>query len=167
MMQPSNTFISIIYNKVNFSLKTFFKYFKHKKEYKKFIKQIKNGSPSFGVLWKMADFIKLAELIFCYDNSLKNTEFGLYSSKGYAPEENGFKIRTSECCIIIKLYSSLNKVVVSYERLIGDNLKSSFTFINDEWVEDPTVYDEMMLEQIIKIINKKILMLFIHCYELR
>lgn len=167
MTPTANMFMNIIYRKVTFSFRNFFKYHKHRREYKKFVNNIKNGSPSFGVLWKMADFIKLAELVFFYDNSLKNTEFGLYSSKGYNPEENGFKIRTNECSIVIKLYSGLEKVVLSIERLNGENLKTTLTFISDGWYGSHTTYDEMLLEQVIKIINSRILMLFEHCYDLR
>ena len=101
-MRSGNLFINTIYDKTKLSLKTLFKYLKHNKQKKKLIKTIREGSPSFGLLWKMADFIKYAEELFFYDNSTKNTEIGLYSSRGYTYGCNGFKINATDCFITIK-----------------------------------------------------------------
>ena len=166
-MKTPNVFLNLINDKVKLSAKTFFKYFAHKREVKKFRKSIKNGSPSFGLLWKMADFIKGAEKIFFYDNSTKNTEIGLFSSKGYNPGNNGFKINTPECFVVVKLFSDDQKVMIELERRNGEGIKTLFVFEKENWVEEPNLYDEMLLEQVIKIINSRMLMLFDYCYELR
>ena len=166
-MKSINMFMNMIYEKVKLSPMTIFKYIKHKRKLKKFIKDIDQGSPSFGLLWKMADFIKYAEEVFFYDNSTKNTEFRLFSSRGYIPGENGFKINHPSCFIVVKLYSDTERVVVEMERTMGDRLKSRFAFSNEQWEGEPTLHDEMLLEQIIKIINGSILDLFKYCYDLR
>lgn len=163
----TNIFMNIIYKKVNKSFKNFFKYKKHAKSVKKFRKRILEGSPSFGLLWKMADFIKLAEIVFFYNNSIKNEEFGLFSSKKYSYGENGFRISTKECIIVLKLFSDSQKVMLEIERKGGDGNKTSLSFIENEWITEPSIYDEMLLEQIIKIINEKIIKLFDYCYDIR
>lgn len=167
MLKTTNVFMDMIYRKTSFSFLHMLKYFKHKRELKKFERDIMNGSPSFGLLWKMADFIKSAEAVFFYDNSLKNSEFGLYSSKGYIPGENGFKINSPDCLLIVKLYSDSQRVVLEVDRTKGEGMKSHLAFCNEEWEGEPTIYDEMLLEQLIKLINSKIMMLFEHCYALR
>lgn len=166
-MKTTNVFLNLIYEKTKLSFKTFFKYFIHKRKVKKFRNDILKGSPSFGLLWKMSDFIKGAEKIFFYDNSTKNTEIGLFSSKGYSPGNNGFKINTEECFIVVKLFSDDQKVAIELERRNGEGMKTLFVFINEEWAEEHNLYDEMLLEQVIKIINSKIILLFDYCYNLR
>lgn len=167
MTASTNVFMNIIYEKVKLTPKTIFKYIKHRRKLKKFMKDIDLGSPSFGLLWKMADFIKASEEVFFYDNSTKNTEFMLFSSRGYIPGENGFKINHPECFIVVKLFSDTERVVVEIERTHGDRLKSRLAFIGEQWEGEPTLHDEMLLEQIIKIINSSMLNLFKHCYDLR
>lgn len=164
----SNIFMGMIYEKVDRAFPHIFKYLSHKKKLKKFRRDIHEGSPGFGLLWKMADFIKLAEMVFFYNNSIKtSSEFGLYSSRNYCPGENGFKITTNECTIAIKLNSEYQKVMVEVVRSFGDKTTSSLVFINEQWDSNPSIYDEMLLEQVIKIINDRILKLFDYCYSAR
>lgn len=164
----SNIFMNVIYEKVNFSFKNFFKYFKQKRKYKKLIKDIQNGSPCFGVLWKMCDFIKLAEIIFFYDNSPEvNATYGLYSSNNYSPGENGMKIHDTEIDMTIKLKSDNSTVIIELERNLGNHHKTKMEFANDNWKGIPDIYDEMILENIIRMINKRFLMLFIDLYDRR
>lgn len=161
----SNVFIDKIYSKVTKG--GLFKRLLHKADIKRFIKQIDKGSPGFGMLWQMADFIRIAELVFCYDNSTSNTEIGLYSSKNYNDGTNGFKIRDINCSITIKLFAKSKQVALELERTNGENMRTSINFIDEQWEHNPSIYDEMLLEQIIKVINKRIIMLFDYCYELR
>jgi len=168
METTTNVFVNMILNKVAFSWRHLFKYLSHKKELKKFRKKIDEGSPSFGLLWKMADFIKYAEEIFFYDNSLKgNNDIMLYSSRSFAPGENGFKIVDPRCTITIKLLSESQKCILEVSRNSGAKLKNTMEFISDNWSGEPTAYDEMLLEQVIKMINSCILKLFDFCYNER
>ena len=163
----SNIFMNTIYDKVDFSLKNFFKYFKQRRKYKKLIKDIDNGSPCFGVLWKMCDFIKLAEIVFFYDNSIENKEYGLYSSNNYTPGENGMKIHDTEVDMTIKLKSDRSVVIIELDRNLGNHHRTKMEFENDNWKGIPDIYDEMILENIIRIINRKFLCLFKDLYDQR
>lgn len=163
----SNIFMNTIYDKVDFSLKNFFKYFKQRRKYKKLIKDIDNGSPCFGVLWKMCDFIKLAEIVFFYDNSVENKEYGLYSSNNYTPGENGMKIHDTEVDMTIKLKSDRSVVIIELDRNLGNHHRTKMEFENDNWKGIPDIYDEMILENIIRIINRKFLCLFKDLYDQR
>lgn len=163
----SNIFMNTIYDKVDFSLKNFFKYFKQRRKYKKLIKDIDNGSPCFGVIWKMCDFIKLAEIVFFYDNSVENKEYGLYSSNNYTPGENGMKIHDTEVDMTIKLKSDRSVVIIELDRNLGNHHRTKMEFENDNWKGIPDIYDEMILENIIRIINRKFLCLFKDLYDQR
>lgn len=157
----------MIYDKVELKFCNLFKYFSYKRKVNKFRSNILNGSPSFDLLWNMADFIKFAEGIFFYDNSLKNTEFGLYSSRNYTNGQNGFRVSTPECRLVIKLFSDHQRVCVEIERIKGEGRKSTLSFTDGDWDDSHNQYDEMLLEQIIKVINSSIIALFDHCYNLR
>lgn len=163
-----NIFMNIIRDKSN---RGFISKIKHKIKLRKFRKNIMEGSPSFGLLWKMADFIKIAEIIFFYNNSHSlDSDLSLYSSNEYMVGTNGFKLRdnTTGCTIIIKLISDTQKVIVDVERSKGNHIKSTMTFIENEWANNNhTAYDEMLLEQVIKMINSKIITLFDYCYSMR
>lgn len=162
-----NPFMEMIYNKVSFKPLSLFKLLFYKRKLKKFRRDILECSPSIDLLWDMADFIKLAEVVFFYDNTLKNTEFGLYSSRNFPAGQNGFRINGVDCRITIKLFSDIQRVCVEIERLKGEGGKTTLSFTNGDWEMTHTPYDEMLLEQVIKTINKKIITLFDHCYEIR
>jgi len=160
-----NIFTELIYekhHKMNF-IKRFF----YRRRVNKFIKNIENGSPSFDLLWALSDFIKIAEMVFFYDNSLKNESIGLYSSKNYQDYNNGFKITCKDCSIVIKLYAKSKEVALSIERHNGEKTATSISFMDNQWVGEPTMYDEMLLEQVIKRINEKAIALFWFCYNQR
>lgn len=163
----SNNFIDMIYNKVTPKFYNIFTYIIHKVKVKKFKNHVLRGSPSFGLLWKMSDFIKSAEEIFFYNNSIEGSDIGLYSSREYSSGQNGFKIMTHECTIVLKLYSNTKKVVLEVDRHIGTRIKNTLSFTEDRWIENPSIMDEMLLEQVIKLINGKIIDLFDYCYKLR
>ena len=80
----------------------------------------------------------------------------------------GEKVNNKEydVTITIKLYKETSKVALEISR--GKNKKTTtMYFIHEQWDKEPTVYDEMLLEQSIKIINCEIIKLFDECYNLR
>ena len=97
----SNIFMRHIYDKdKGFKLIRWFKY-------RKFLRQIDKATPSFDVLWQIADFIKMLEYVYLYNNTttrssvffnvgfslydyVRNTiAFGLIHSKRALGTENG------------------------------------------------------------------------------
>lgn len=165
MKKPNgNIFLNLIYEK-KLIKKNIFKVISHKIKVRKFKKSIDKGSPSFKVLWQLADFIKAAEEIYFYDNSLKNSDIGLYSSRSYLDGQNGFKISTFDCTIVIKLFSEHEIVAMDIERFKGNKIKDCFQFEHEQWSKEPSMRDELLLEQIIRIINWKTIELFEFCYD--
>ena len=157
-----NIFIDKIYEKKN---KGLISKILHKIKLRKFKNDIRDGSPSFFMLWQMADFVKLAEIIFFYDNTHSlNSNIGIYSSKEYLTGTNGFKIKTDSCLVVVKLIFEGRRVILDIERSKGHKIKTSLEFSNEQWCNDHTLYDEMLLEQTIKIINERVSSLFDHCY---
>lgn len=144
-------------------VKNIFKFIRNKLSINRFKKKILSGSPSFGLLWKMADFIKSAEIIFFYNNSTNNTEIGLYSSRKYPSGQNGFRVTTADITITIKLISESKRVMVEICRASGYN--NTFAFANEFWDQNYTEIDELTLDRIISIINSRILLLFEWCCE--
>jgi len=165
----TNVFMSMIHDKPRSG---FFKKLKYKKQIKKFRNDIKEGSPGFGLLWRMADFIKLAEDCFFYPNVLDNHEFGLYSSRAFSKGQNGFKMYDTEVVITIKLISDSERVIMEIDRIkctstpgVCNITKTTLSFTKEQWDEDPTIYDEMLLESAIRKINNRILYLFDYYYD--
>ena len=107
MGKTKNIFMRMIYDKN----KTFilFRWFK----YRKFLRQLDKSAPSFDLLWQIADFIKLLETVYFYDNSSTNE---LYSSNNFDSSENGFVIRKEGRTIRVKLYEYTREIAleVSY-----------------------------------------------------
>lgn len=166
MKKPNgNIFLNLIYEKV-FNKKNIFRSIYHRLKLNKFKKEIKNRSPDFKILWQVSDFIKASEEIFFYDNSLKNSDIGLYSSRSYIDGQNGFKITDSDCSIIIKLFQEHEVLAIDIERFKGNRIKDSFYFEHGQWNKDPSIRDELLLEQVIKIVNRKIIGLFEYCYSI-
>lgn len=163
-----NIFMKYIYEKEPFKLSNIFRYLSHKRSVNKFVKDIENGSPSFNILWQMADFIKLAETVFFYKNTQKDSEWGLYSSRNYANGTNGFRVSCEGGLrITIKLFNESKQVMLEIEYLTSDSPKQIMTFTDNDWDIAPTAYDEMLLDQVIKVINRKIINLFYSCYNKR
>lgn len=158
----TNIFMSQVRDARKFSFLHFFQYRKFRKNYRIFKKKIDRGSPSFGVLWNFADFIKYAELIFMYDNS---KDSGLYSSQDYAPTQNGFRINMQDVTITVKLYSETKRAGIDIIRSKGNKIKSNYTFENEEWVTEPDEYDIILLDNVIRIINSRMLWLLDWCVD--
>ena len=161
----NNIFMELIYEKINIKGKNIFKRLFHKKKVKKFINDIKNSSPGFNMLWNIADFIKIAEFVYFYDNSLKNNTIALFSSKNYQNNTNGFKVNSEDCNITIKLFSELNTVILEIDRLKGDKQRTIMEFKDEQWTTVHTLFDEMLLNHSIEIINNKVIELFNYCYN--
>ena len=160
-----NIFIRYIYENSSFKFSNIFKRIKHRISVRKFRNNILRCSPDFEMLWQMADFIKLSEVIFFYDNSMSNLNDGLYSSKNFPDGQNGFRVFNNEFKVTIKLLRDSKRVCLELDRLKGDKSKRLMMFTNNTWDTTPTIYDEMLLEQVIKDINCKIINLFDKCYE--
>ena len=174
-VEEFNPFIRLIYEKEEKKITNLFKYLSHKRKLNKFKKTIYNGSPSFETLWQMSEFIKFAETAFLYDNSLESDNYiGLYSSRNYKHDENGFKIINSEfsrdCDITVKLDNKKSTVALAIEphKNREGNTKVLW-FKNNSWMyeSDETVKNEILLDMSIDIINSCILELFGFCYYMR
>ena len=157
-------FMKIVNDAVPLTLKTFFKHIKFKRKLKKFKKTINNGSPSFGVLWSFADFIKYSELIFFFNNIKKNY---LYSSDGYDPGHNGFRIASEDYIILVKLFTESQTVAVEIEYPKTNRRTICYKFKNSEWENEPDKYDILLIDRVINIINKAMISLIDFCIDKR
>lgn len=145
-----------------FSMLHMFKWFKIRRDYKKFCKTINAGSPSFGVLWNFAEFIQYAEIIYTYNNS-KNSN--LYSSRDYTPGQSGFRINLEKLVITVKLWSDQQKVGIDIENKTGNNVKTNYSFTEGQWTEEPDEYDVLLIDRVIGIINDQMLWMLNWCID--
>lgn len=159
-----NMFIDIIYDKME-SRSIFSKWFNYFKM-KRFKKTLSTCSPSFHIIWQIADFIKYAEHLFFYENNIKNS---LYSSNSYSDGENGFKIKDKNVIITVKVNKVSGKVTLQIEYLNASSsskkVSTTMEFVNNVWVEDHSKYDEILLENVIRIIYKHVFELFDELYS--
>lgn len=137
---------------------------------RRFFKKMKKSSPDFNMLWNIADFITVAELGFEYDNNsiqYRYTDEKLFSSKDFKRGENGFKIYSDAFTVTIKLYSNKNnKVSLEVARRYGSNASSFMSFTNNDWDgETYSIMNEIILEQVIRLINERVYKLFVNCSE--
>jgi hypothetical protein len=163
----SNLFIdrlNDIYIPEKHTIRNHIKAYKSRERYDAFIDTIMHGSPDLNLLWQFADFIKLSERIYGYDNSSKNKVFSSYK---YSEGENGFKLTTETCTIVIKLFEKDNAVGIDIENTHGSKLKSNFYFEDMSWTTNPTVYDELQLDHIIDIVNQSMVSMFNEVIKLR
>lgn len=159
-----NIFIECINDKPK---SNFISKLRYKRKMKYFISNIEKCSPDLGLLWKMADFIKLCEEVYFYDNNPDNPAMGLYSSKKYEAGQNGFKIKDEDLGIIIliKLNSNTKYVYLEIHRL-KTGLNTTFSFKNNgEDKSAQSVYSEILIEEVVKIITSKIISLFKYYYN--
>ena len=140
------------------------KRFFSKLKFNKFCKETMKASPSFGVLWFFADFIKLAERVYFFNN---NKEGSLFSSKSYSIGENGFIINDKENSIklIVVLNSDLQRVQLEIKRLNGTSMTTEHAFVNNAWTDNREKYDEVLIDNIIGIINSHMVALLKWCWE--
>ena len=138
--------------------------FLSKLKFKKFLRETMKSSPSFGVLWLFADFIKLAERIYFFNN---NKDGSLFSSKSYSAGTNGFMIMDKEnnVRILIVLNSDLQQVQLEVKRLGGTSMITEHTFVNNAWTDDREKYDEVLIDNIIGIINSHMVALLKWCWD--
>lgn len=137
-----------------------------KYKFNKFCKEVMKSSPSLGMLWYFADFIKLAERIYFFNNS---KEGSLYSSSNYYIGENGFIINDSifKIKITVKLNSDDQTTHLEIKHLSGTQLITEHVFKNNSWTDDRQNYDEVLIDNVIGIINSYIVGLMKYCWNMK
>lgn len=133
-------------------------------KFNKFCKETMKSSPSLGVLWYFADFIRLAERIYFFNNSKDGS---LYSSYTYNIGENGFIIndKDNNVRVTVKLNSDQQKVLLEVNRSSGTGKRTEHCFKDNKWTEDRENYDEVLIDNIIGIINSHIVALMKYCWN--
>lgn len=153
-----NIFIEHIYNKKRFGLI-------RKYKYHKFLRQLDKIIPNFGILWQIAYFIQILEVVYMYDNSKDSR---LYSSLQYPEGENGFVVHTEECEISVKLYEKTKDIKIETLRTHGNKLTTCINF--KEWEDINTEnneHQEQLMIHIMDIIMREVKLLLIEYYNKR
>lgn len=153
-----NIFIEPIYKKKKFNIIEYIKY-------RKFLHSLKTTMPNFGMLWQIADFIKILERVYFYNNSPRNAH-GMYSSLKYDNGENGFCVFTDDVNIKYKLNDACQSITIELERLQGNKVKSNMTF-NPNETYDLSDLDEELLIQITDITMNSVIKLVKTYYKIK
>lgn len=149
-----NIFIEYIYNKKRFGIIPWIKY-------KIFVYKLNKINPNFGMMWQIADFIKLLEQVYMYDNSSAST---LYSSS-YKNGLNGFVLNKPEFVIKFTLDSSDESIAIDISRTKGTKLKSSNVLTENSVIND--INNEQLLINIIGWTMSSVKELLIIYYNLK
>lgn len=134
-----------------------------KRKFNKFCKETMQSSPSLGILWYFAEFIKLADRVYFYPNSKNGI---LYSSRSYSAGENGFTINDKDNGIrlVVKLFSDEQCTCIQVTRE-GSSYITEHKFRNNAWTDDRESYDEVLIDNIIGIVNSHIVGLLKWCWN--
>jgi len=124
LSNKTNIFMDPIYKKSNRFFGIPSKHFLNKT-----IKYLRGTMPNFALLWQMADFIKLLETVFFYDNSQTSS---MYSSINYDDGENGFRFKNDTVSITIKLYERSETIGIEIHRSKGNKINSSMSFNSND-----------------------------------
>lgn len=133
-------------------------------KFNKFCKTTMRQSPSLGLLWLFADFIKLAEKVYFFPNKQGNE---LYSSRSYNIGENGFVIQDEDHGIKlnIKLNSDVQRTIVEISRKEATQSNTELVFMNNSWGDEIEPYDEVLVDNIIGVINSYMVALLKFCWN--
>lgn len=152
----TNMFMTHIYNKKLFGFSAW-------RKYKKFLKTLKTESPSFAMLWQMADFIKILDRVYMYKNV---TSSRLYSSDKFEYGQNGFIVNDEDYKITVKTYTDDEKVIMEVLNK-ATNKVSKLVFINGQWSNEFDEFDELLLEFAIDTITSDFSNLLQTFYKMR
>ena len=154
----TNVFMEPIYKKSNrlFGIPS-------KRFLNKTIKFLRITMPNFALFWQIADFIKILEKVFFYNNSISNS---MYSSLNYADCENGFKFKNDDVSITVKLYEDSEKIAIDIHRLKGNELKSSMIFDSKKNTKLSKI-DSALLESTINCILEECIYLMKYYYKMK
>lgn len=126
-----NIFIEHIYSKKKYNLINWIKY-------RLFLRKLDKVVPNFGMLWQIADFVKILEKVYMYDNS---TNSELYSSPKYNEGENGFILNIRENSDVIvtinmKMYSDSETIDVELRRVKGNKMTTKMRLHEDSIINN-------------------------------
>jgi len=129
-------------------------------------RKIRNMSHSIGSLWFFAEFIKLAEFIYFFDNNNSST---LYSSNTYKYGESGFMIKSlaNQVNIKCKLNAEKQEIKLEISRTNGSRIINEIIFNAQKgWYNsDSSEVSVRLVDNIISIINNHIILLLCYCVE--
>lgn len=138
----------------------------HKKHYYsflEFIDSLVNTSPSFQDLWDIAEFIEQLEYTYFYNNSLDSD----IHTKNFASTRTnkGFDINYKDSIsnnkvnIKCKLNIIDQKITIEVKRNSNPNDVTTMVFKDEKWVSYKNDTDEVLLDNIIRIIWDKFIKL--------
>lgn len=133
--------------------------------FRKFQTKIIKQSHSIGSLWMFADFIKIAERVYFYENTKSGD---IYSSSSYTSGENGFHIKDplERVEIHCKLYSDDQAIVFEVKRINGGSIVNEVRFQGGEWTYGKGHdYNEVLVDNIIGIVNNAIITVLDFCWK--
>lgn len=129
-------------------------------EVKNFKKYLNKISPNFRMLWYIADFIKILEMLYMYHNVQKAPLY-LMSTKSNI---RSFIVNFDDFYIEYTLYEDDKRINCKVIRSWNDDAKSEITFIDGEYVVK-TRADEVLMFTIIDLTMKKVYNIFDETYN--
>lgn len=132
-------------------------------EYYRFTKYLKVISPSFNMLWSIADFLTNIELLYMYQNDETANIHTIPTTKN---DIRSFRINNREDNFYIEytLYKSDSTINIKLKRLWGSQKISEMTFPDGGAIMQ-TRFDEILMHSIINWTMEPVQKLFIEIYK--
>lgn len=132
-------------------------------EYYRFTKYLKIISPSFRLLWSIADFLTNIELLYMYHNDESSDIRTIQTTKNTI---RSFRIDNKKDNFYIEytLYSDDNTINIKVKRLWGSQKISEMTF-PDGGAILKTRFDELLMHSIINWTMEPVRKLFVETYK--
>jgi len=133
-----------------------------------YIKDLKQTSPNYDMLWEMCEFIQYASAIWFYANNKSSEIYTLpFTNKNHKTPYQGFVVQDLNglYTITVKLLNN-NKVDLATENK-RDCISYTYHFKDNDWDMDYDIADEMAVEYAQSIIMKAFAKVFMFCYNLK
>lgn len=136
------------------------------RKYKKECNKIRRKSHTIGSLWFFAEFIRLAEVVYFFDN--KRDSY-IFSSRSYEYGKNGFVITDKDIGVTLtcELDSDDQVISITIKRHNGSNMVTKLVYENNHnrWKYPEIQYGRVLIDNAIAIINKAIIYVIDFCWN--
>lgn len=127
-----------------------------------FIKYLNTISPGFKLLWCMADFVHMIEIVYMYQNTEKSPIYSYINTKNSV---RSFRINHKDFYVEYTLYEADHFISIKVHRDWNDKAKSEISFPEGQAVME-TRADEILMFNIIEWTMIPIRALFENYYKL-
>lgn len=126
-----------------------------------FIRKLNKVAPDFDMLWQIANFVKILEVVFMYPNNKKST---LNSIDKYEHGVNGFSFTHLNTQFKFKLFEEDKHIHIDIVSTVDGKLKSAIKFKNGDASVITNEHDEQLFININDWLMNTVIIVLRHYY---